>query len=204
MGGAIVLLIAVSLPILLMGLFVFDRTRRYVIPAAITVVVLGIAIFGYFVRPWNPVGQPLLIDEATIFNGHSVKLVQEFTGTWSEPYYVSLFVMPAGEENWLEFYMNHEDLYWTSGQVLEDMEHERVIIIRGRREVAVLEGPPTWPLHFTSGRTGKPFASSHQDPLVRDGAESARGRRSPMGRGAVDNTPPGYEYTPRPESNDAP
>lgn len=83
-------------------------SRRFLWRVAL--IVAPLTAFFYLVMPLEPVERPLLIGRSRLTCG-DVALTQRFTGTL-EPYIVSLYYRPNSDARWLEYYVDHEGLFW--------------------------------------------------------------------------------------------
>jgi hypothetical protein len=70
----------------------------------------AILAFGFFIMPFEPVGRPLSVAGGKLACGE-VQLTQTFTGS-TDPYFVLFYFRPAGEKDWLEYYVDDESPYW--------------------------------------------------------------------------------------------
>jgi hypothetical protein len=62
--------------------------------------------------PFEPLGRPTLIGREQLSCGE-VMLTQIFTNAASpDAYVVSLYLRPSGADEWSEYYLDHESLYW--------------------------------------------------------------------------------------------
>jgi hypothetical protein len=150
----------------------------------VTLLAVGAAVVFYFIRPFQPVNRPTLIDRASLSCGE-VLLTQTFTGT-TEPYVVSLYFRANGSRSWSEYYVDHDSPFWRGKLKVSPSRDSCELVFYGSRfgefscRELVVERP---------GRSYPPKAVI-AEPLERVFDASA----SPMDVGATSNDLNGYPW----------
>jgi hypothetical protein len=101
------------------------KTRLLHIAIICTAIAMLISPIVYYVMPFSPVGQTLVVAELTLPDGRDLFILQRFTGTL-EPYEVR-FVTRRPDGHADEYYLDHESIYWRGALILDtDREEVRI------------------------------------------------------------------------------
>ena len=98
---------------------------------AVTALVFSTA---YWVRPFFPANEPLLIAKATAPEGTTAYLTQTYRGLL-ELYDVHFYTRDR-KGIWRKYYVEHEDTFWSSGSLWIDAQRKTIFICRGSRPMA--------------------------------------------------------------------
>lgn len=99
-------------------------------------ILVSIASFIYLFPPFVPVGKPILISRVTTRSGMEMRLTQTRDGHRGEPYTVDFYYKERDNQSWKWFYIDHEDVYWWSGDIKINEDSKRVTIFRGSKPLA--------------------------------------------------------------------
>lgn len=113
-----------------------QRKLLTVILSYVSVFVAMALVFSgvYFVRPFSPVNQPLLIDKVTTPKGAAVYLTQTYRG-FPDLYDVHFYTNDTNGV-WRQYYIEHEDTFWASGNLRVDTQKKAVSVYKGSRPMA--------------------------------------------------------------------
>lgn len=115
------------------------RGRRGLALPAVCVAfgVAAVSAFVYYVMPFSPVGEPLVVDRQVVDGTIELMVTQTFSGT-NEPYNVAFGFREQGSE-WTWSTLDFQALYWR-GRILVDETKREATIMNGRR----IEGKFNW------------------------------------------------------------